>query len=118
MAIDFNVDRVDILEGPPLDRLVETMATTSRRLRLKSGSDKRCSYVHFHKVMWLDDQGRDVSALLPGLSPLEAVVLSISVLGRDWSNPSDFVIAVGTSFGIFQGHYNAHTRKGSLANVE
>ncbi len=118
MATNFNVERIDIIEGPRLEDLLMHMALVvafrERGTSLRSDDIQ----VSFDEVRYYDDEGHDVGELLAGAVSFRGTLVAISFLGRDPSKAPNFVIAMKSGLGIFEGHYNVQTRKGCLVHVK
>jgi len=97
------VERIDIVDGPNLQGLLEAF-----------GADGVSANV-FNSVL-LDTNGVNVSA---EVGRLQASMIAIRYLGN--VRPAvkrDFVLTFSTTYGLFEGHYSVHSRKGSLGRLK
>ena len=115
MATTLIVERIDILEGPNLDALLQAFKQAVSR-----SADEGRVYVmtaRFREVVFFDEDGKEINDL--GRTAFAPKVVGIRYVGNDASSSTsdDFVITV-KSWTTFEGHYNTHTRKGSLSALK
>jgi hypothetical protein len=117
MATTLVVERIDIIEGPNLDELLRALKHAVPR---PDGLPKGIN-VEFKEVVFFGRAEGDLEVRqLAELGYLFAPKLvGIRYLGND-ANPAtrdDFVITL-KSWTTFEGHYNAHSRKGSVIAIK
>lgn len=103
------VERIDILEGPNLEGLL-------RSFTVPSGLDREIEVnARFDRIKLYTGDGDDAAAILgDDVVSYTGVLLGIRYLGLEPGLRHDFIITLKTSLGTFEGHYNVHSRKGSL----
>lgn len=114
MATTLPVERIDILEGPNLDELQRAFKhAVSRDDGVPMGMSLRFEEVVFFGTVGDETEVREMPELGRGFAPK---LVGIRYLGNDAksSTRDDFVITV-VSWTTLEGHYNTHSRKGSLS---
>jgi hypothetical protein len=103
-----DVERIDIIEGPNLDELLRGLKFAAPREEQPKGIS-----VRFDEVVFFTEDGEEIAELGKTFLP---TLVGISYLGNESSSATrdDFVIKV-KSWTTFVGHYNVHSRKGSLS---
>ena len=112
MATELVVERIDIIEGPNLDELLRALKHAVPR---EDGVRHGIS-VRFDKVVFFGVKGEEIDELGQMFMPK---LVGIRYLGNmiTTSTCDDFVVTV-RSWTTFEGHYNTHTRKGSLGALK
>jgi hypothetical protein len=112
MATTLPVKRIDILEGPNLDGLLEGLKFAVLRDEMAHQIA-----VRFDEVAYFAESGEEYAALGRTFFPS---VVGIRYLGNEASSSTrdDFVVTVYMGGMTFEGHYNVHTRKGSLSVIK
>ncbi|MDB5177938.1 MAG: hypothetical protein JWO61_321 [Candidatus Saccharibacteria bacterium] len=108
MTTTLVVERIDIIEGPNLDELLRGLKLAVAR---EQGLSRGLS-ITFQEAVFFGGDGVELIELGRLFQPQ---LVGIRYLGNE-ATPStrdDFVITV-RSWQTFEGHYNTHTRKGSL----
>ena len=114
MDATLTVERIDILEGPNLKGLLFAFEHAAIRPDGFSGEVN----LRFDNVVYLDDAHKEIDELSGRI--FNPKLVGICYLGYNPSSETrdDFVITVSIINITFEGHYNAHTRKGSLRAVK
>jgi hypothetical protein len=109
MATTLQVGRIDIVEGPNLDELQRAQKFAVPRGEIRVHMSARFDY-----VVYFDEAGSQLTELGRTFLPQ---VIGIRYLGDEPSRETqdDFVITVRFAGMTFEGHYNVHSRKGSLS---
>jgi hypothetical protein len=112
MATTLPVERIDILDGPNFDGLL-------KGLKFAASRDESVPpiSVRFEEVVYFAEGGSEVTELGRMCFPK---IVGIRYLGNE-ASPStrnDFIVAVYMGGMTFEGHYNVHTRKGSLSVIK
>ena len=109
MATTLVVERIDIIEGPNLDELLRGLKFAVAR---EEGLPRGLS-ITFKEAILFGEDGTELVELGRLFQPQ---LVGIRYLGNEAmpSTRDDFVITV-KSWTTFEGHYNTHSRKGSLS---
>jgi hypothetical protein len=112
MAATLPVERIDVLEGPNLDGLLEGFKFAV----VRDGMPYQTA-VRFDEVVYFAEGGKEYAELGRTFFPY---VVGIRYLGNEASSSTrdDFVVTVYMGGMTFEGHYNVHTRKGSLSVIK
>jgi len=112
MATTLDVERIDILEGPNLDGLLEGFKFAAPRDELHQQIS-----VRFEEVAYFAKGGEEIVELGKTFFPR---IVGVRYLGNEASSSTrdDFVVTVFMGGMTFEGHYNVHTRKGSLSVIK
>lgn len=117
MTTTVTVERIDIIEGPNLEGLLQPWLM--RESVEEAGFSLGTSDVHlrFDEVRYMRDEWIADEELGITFYPL---LVGIGLLGGEATTRKreNFVITVSSALGTFTGHYNTRTRKGSLARVK
>ena len=117
MATTLTVERIDIIEGPNLDGLLRHFKYAAPRPdQFPMGMHLRFEEVVFFGTAGEETEVRQFTELGDSFIPK---LVGLLYLGNDASSATrdDFVITV-KSWTTFEGHYNTHSRKGSLSALK
>ncbi len=116
MTATVNVERIDIIEGPNLTGLLQPWLTKEAIEEADKVFAIPDIHLRFNEVRYMRDEWTADEELGMTFLPL---LVGIGLLGGDTTTRKreEFVITVSSALGTFTGHYNTHTRKGSLARV-
>ena len=117
MTTTVNVERIDIIEGPNLEGLLQPWLMKEAIEDANKVFAIPDIHVRFEEVRYMRNEWTADEELGVTFHPL---LVGIGLLGGDVKSRKrdDFIITVSSALGTFTGHYNTRTRKGSLARVK